>query len=376
MKISKTYSVLIILVLSVAIVVPTLLVIDFPDKPIIIRSDADFLVHASYGSGSENDPFIIENKEITKRKNPGGRAISIFNTSKHFIIRNCIISNYGRGIGLDKIGNVTAQITDNYIDDCKGIAIYFSNWYDYHNVTMKILRNTIIDANDFGIYLSHCNYSLIEDNQIFDSRIGFRIDNSFHTLFSNNTIGKCSTWGGILDKSDYTTIINNKFNNQSYAEYDYYTLMFGLDLSNSKYLEVSNNTFSNYAGRTMRIENIHFSNFTFNNISFSPGSGYGLLVEHSNTNFFWMNAFQQNAAMGLKLTNSSYNIIHHNAFLDNGNSIDKNAGEYDSCTDNVWFDSILFEGNFWLGWDTINPFVIAGQGSLDLYPLDFNPIVT
>ena len=368
MKFSKSLVVFLITLLSLSVIVPVVITIDYPDKPINITSDEDFETYGFLGAGTEQDPYLIENLKITKRKEDYTTpAIRVIFTTKHFIVRNCVIKNYGFGIRLYDNGNITIQIANNYIEDCEwnGISCYDGG-------RAVITGNTIINC-DFGIYVARCNNSVVENNQLFHNSKGFRIDNSPYTLIASNNVSKNTNWGGIVYKSDYSKILDNNFDNQSLWEFDYYfTYLAGLDISHSNFLEVSNNACLNISGTCLYIENVHYSNFTFNNISFSSKLS-GMLIEDSNNNFFWMNSFQQNYGKGMAFVNSSYNVIHHNAFLDNGLSIERNASE-NSCTDNIWYDLILSEGNFWLNWDTVNPFIIEGQGSVDWFPLDYNPI--
>jgi len=54
--------------------------------PIEITSDEDFL--AFPGSGTYEDPYLIENYNITSSTSFG---IHITSTTKHFLIRNCYI---------------------------------------------------------------------------------------------------------------------------------------------------------------------------------------------------------------------------------------------------------------------------------------------
>ena len=67
-----------------------------PSEKIFIQSDDDFEVLGFSGSGTEVDPYLIENLEIM----PGTfyDNIEIMNTTKHFIIRNCHLKNGYIGI--------------------------------------------------------------------------------------------------------------------------------------------------------------------------------------------------------------------------------------------------------------------------------------
>ena len=70
--------------------------------PIEIRSDDDFTVvnGVTGGSGTENDPYIIEGWEIDTN---GFAAIYIEHTTAYFVVRNCLLKNATYGISLWEI---------------------------------------------------------------------------------------------------------------------------------------------------------------------------------------------------------------------------------------------------------------------------------
>ncbi|MHA1515213.1 MAG: hypothetical protein ACTSPF_06740, partial [Candidatus Heimdallarchaeaceae archaeon] len=55
-----------ILLLMLAAIVPIILTIDYPDKAILILSDDDFDNYDFSGTGTAEDPFLIEDLKITK----------------------------------------------------------------------------------------------------------------------------------------------------------------------------------------------------------------------------------------------------------------------------------------------------------------------
>ncbi|MCG3257682.1 MAG: right-handed parallel beta-helix repeat-containing protein, partial [Candidatus Heimdallarchaeota archaeon] len=146
-----------ILLLMLAAIVPIILTIDYPDKAILILSDYDFDNYDFAGSGTAEDPFLIEDLKITKE--PKGEymyAIKIFNTAKHFVIQNCRIEDYHGGISLSQNANGTAKIINNYIYKCdsfEGLSVDNSN-------QVTIANNTIIQS-EFAISLSRSDNSTI-----------------------------------------------------------------------------------------------------------------------------------------------------------------------------------------------------------------------
>ncbi len=58
-------------------------------KPITILKDEDFEKYNFLGNGTESNPYIIENYNITTEEDI---AIYISFTTKYFIIRNCYLN--------------------------------------------------------------------------------------------------------------------------------------------------------------------------------------------------------------------------------------------------------------------------------------------
>ena len=69
-------------------------------------------------------------------------------------------------------------------------------------------------------------------------------------------------------------------------------------------------------------------------------------------------------------------IIHHNALIDNyldGTSQARDSSELDDI-ENIWYDEILLEGNYWSDWVSGVYYIDGSAGSVDPYPLSSNPL--
>ena len=107
-----------------AAIVPIILTIDYPDKAILILSDDDFDNYDFAGSGTAEDPFLIEDLKITKEpKNEYMYAIKIFNTTKHFVIQNCRLEDYHGGISLSHNEKLTEKKNNNSIYKCDSFDV-------------------------------------------------------------------------------------------------------------------------------------------------------------------------------------------------------------------------------------------------------------
>jgi len=159
------------------------------DENIRITSDSDFLNFDFPGSGTEEDPYIIENYTLVGIQGQGG-GIYISKTTKYLIIRNCTIKNFARGIDLNNCQKRTVKIESNTISNCKDFGIYVIN-----------TDNSIIENN----WCEYCGLSGIrtEDssNTIFNGNVlylneeGISIYTSNNNVLTNNTLIKNNRWG-------------------------------------------------------------------------------------------------------------------------------------------------------------------------------------
>lgn len=173
-----------------------------PHAPIAIMSDADFLNPingVSGGSGTSEDPFVIEGWEISVSTEIG---IKLWYTSSSVVIRDCFVHLIGypaHGIYLFFAANVV--IENCYVEDCVGseIAVGSSHnivlsnnviWgqvYIYNSYSCELLRNKIREA---GLDIQCSNDILIEGNTFSDSpwmAIWF-VDNAGLVVVHNNFV--------------------------------------------------------------------------------------------------------------------------------------------------------------------------------------------
>jgi len=186
------------------------------------------------GSGIENDPYIIENVAIN-----GGNStscIEIKQSSVHFIIRNCTVTNSAEndaGIYLYNVEN--GNLVDNNCSLNNGFGILaaivsnlnISNnkvnnnilgMYLYKCNYSTVKENLITGNQNKGIYLKdNCNYNEIVYNYVNDNQdSGIYLSYSFHTDILHNT-ANTNKWDGIhLFRSDQNTISENKIENNKH----------------------------------------------------------------------------------------------------------------------------------------------------------------
>ncbi|NVM34927.1 MAG: right-handed parallel beta-helix repeat-containing protein [Candidatus Lokiarchaeota archaeon] len=306
------------------------------------------------GSGTSCCPYILEDLII----DGGGTddCITILNSNKDFIIRNCTVYNGDgpnhAGIVLNNVTN--GQILQNnctmndwfgiYFEDCKnniisdnsvslnpspGIIGYNSNY-------TTISDNTVSDSSH-GIYLDTCLNNDILDNVVYDTTMGYGIDleDSPHNKIESNEIRSCM--GGIE--------INNTFSGAGNANENTVVDNILEDNENSGILLQGN--FTEISGNTCRNNSIHgiylyefsYHNIITNNI-LDNNSMVGIYLLNSSDNQIFSNEISDNGLAGAALSpDSDENLFSENFFLKNK----KHA--YDYGANNDW--NSLTIGNYW-----------------------------
>ena len=289
-----------------------------PRAPIYIYADDGFILANGVvgGSGTENDPYIIENYSINAENADG---IWIENTTAYFLVRNCLIEN-----GVDNYNGIQLEsVVNGRVESCifrnnyNGIHINYSS---HTSITHNICENN----HDDGIHVrDYSSYISITHNTCENSHSdGIQVSNSSYISISHNTCENNQRSGIYFQfDSSYNTVENNISVNNIY----------GIDLSDS-----DNNVLSN--------------NILGNNV-------FGVRLKWSSHNVVKYNICENNS-WGIYLRFSSdNNTVHHNCLLFNT----ENNG-YDDGT-NAWDDGS--EGNRWSDWQPPEHPDADGDGIVD-----------
>ena len=130
--------------------------------PIKITSDQDFIDLGFSGSGTKEDPYIIENYEINGTASEDG--IHIAHTTKYFIIRGCKIRGAYQGIGIDNVTFSTAQIINNYC------YLNSKNAIDLYETGGHLIKNNTVIENKMGVRFDRCDNLTIVGNTLYKNR--------------------------------------------------------------------------------------------------------------------------------------------------------------------------------------------------------------
>jgi len=150
--------------------------------PIIITENAGFTIPDPVnggGSGTENDPYIIENWAINAS---AAHGIYIANTTAYFVVRNCLVENgTSTCYGIYLYNVVNGRIENNTLmNNSRAIYIDLS---DYNN-----LNNNIVKNGSYAIYLkSSCDYNNLTGNTCENNSYGIYVGYSDQANLTANT---------------------------------------------------------------------------------------------------------------------------------------------------------------------------------------------
>jgi len=170
------------------------------------------------GSGTEGDPYIIENLIIDGENS--GKCIAIYNSEEHFIIRNCTVYNAGSdfwdaGIRLENVTN--GKIIGNNCSNNK-VGIYLVE------SSFNFLLTNLAFNGYSGIYLNDtCGNNVISENTLYNNTnygvafyaLSFQNEECKDNTISRNLITENQQRGIFLSEADDNEITENTISNNS-----------------------------------------------------------------------------------------------------------------------------------------------------------------
>jgi len=271
---------------------------------------------------------------------------------KDIIVKNLVLTNLYIGIGL--FFSDTCEVYDNMILDCHfGI-------YDYNSYNTEI-SNNICDSNSVGIAVVYARFSVLKNNTCINSNFydGIQLSNSDCSTAENNNCSFNKLGNGILDSSKESIIMNNVCVNNSY----------GIHLWFSEYTTIMNNKLNQNSGGIWALD-AHDIRIYDNTIEYNTKFG-GIVIQNSVEGIISNNLILENIGYGVILTDGTADyVIHHNSFFNNlifsnalGQASDDGEGNY-------WYHRNTLIGNYWSDRGLSSKYKIDGTAeSIDLYPL-------
>ncbi len=213
-----------------------------------IERDSDFGGGGWSGSGTADNPYMIENLLFTGVYS----AIYVTNTSAHFIIRDCwIIESQSCGIEFNHVSNGTIEGCHISLADVNMLLSESSGCTVYNNSIMgggliqatglKLVASnqTYVTSNSFemvdlALQLEHSNGLHFSGNKVFQCGNGLQVSFSENCLFSCNLATEC----GFSPYQPPTTVATG-----SHLSAVYPSTGFAFEFTSSSKLVVQNNTF-------------------------------------------------------------------------------------------------------------------------------------
>ncbi len=263
-------------------------------NPISINGDQDFITQAQNngwpGSGSADDPYLIENLDISQ---PYSYGISIRNTRVFFYINRCTLTGNDRGIVLLDLKNAILG-NNTFQNNGHGILM---GYVENVNITLNSFNNNdeglgLLSPDELGL-----NTNFIRLNSFTENGISI-YDNGFPNHY-NCSINYYSDYEGT--DVDYDCIGDSPYPIYGLADnYDPYPAMYEpkpptwvtppvdktLELLNPLSYDLDASTRPPLNGNTWELNNTAFFSIDVNglitNTTFLPVNNFGLRVKVSN----------------------------------------------------------------------------------------------
>lgn len=300
------------------------------------------------GSGTWNDPYLIENVTIDGQGTVTCLTI-LHSKTAYFVIRNCTLFNSftdsgNAGMLLDDVNN--GLLINNTCYDGRS-GIYLDNNSDNNTIVENILRDNTVN----GIYF-------------WDGCGGNKIVNN--TLTNNDYFGIFLRW-----YSSGNNITDNIIKYNGWGTYNFEE-MSGIYIQTSLDNIISDNEITNNNRNGIYIYDLCYDNEIINN-NISENNYYGIRIDTNGDRTIITNNLIMDNNYGITIEDfgSSDNEVYLNTFIEN------NFQANDNGQNNEWDNGSI--GNFWSDYPYADaddngigdtPYDISGTaGTQDNYPI-------
>ncbi|UJG44082.1 MAG: right-handed parallel beta-helix repeat-containing protein [Candidatus Heimdallarchaeum endolithica] len=237
-------------------------------EPIVINSDADFDKYDFSGSGTIDDPYIIENYNITTDQY---YAIVVAYTTKYVIIRNCYIRSSFIGIHVLRSAANTVRVIENtceksseagiMVDSCDQVCVEYNICNDnkrfgiliHYSYQSEVLSNTVTNCENEAIRLEYARDIRVINSSAINSEFGIRVWFTNNSVFFSNNLVNNNVNGMEIREECHNNIVHHNifYNNCKYvAPGESFSQAVDEGINNSWYNSISNegNYWSNWDG--------------------------------------------------------------------------------------------------------------------------------
>ncbi|MHA2250325.1 MAG: right-handed parallel beta-helix repeat-containing protein [Candidatus Kariarchaeaceae archaeon] len=307
-----------------------------------IFGDAQLASYATSGLGTEGDPYILENYNVTSDGTETGEPLYLSSISAHAIIRNNIFDSQDihERAGYVVVGSQNLIFENNtfmnakvglYVSTGSNIVIKNQNFVAIDGLSSRTIQlyrttNVLIEDLEFsnlagvGIYGGDATSTIIRNTTISGSNRGIEITRSGGGYGEDNIITNCTIDSldgeGIIDWGYNNTIANSSFSLSNY----------GITLFHSTFTTIENNTFNKMVYNSIQYSTVSSSTTDHvirNNIFANSTRGIVALNANVQNNLILNNTFTgNNYAIDWETTSAgSNNTIKFNTFTNNSNAL-------------------------------------------------------
>ncbi|MFW9810809.1 MAG: right-handed parallel beta-helix repeat-containing protein [Candidatus Thorarchaeota archaeon] len=318
-----------------------------------IGSDSDFIDYGWTGSGTDIDPFVLQNQALGFSGEFG--YIQIHDTDSYFEIRNCqflFFDVYFMDLSNGRIEDCTFTNSSIMIDNCTDCVI-FDNELSYTPYSTEliwlqktsgceIIQNRL--SNGFtGIVLSESNYTTISENSLTDLEHGGISGDFSNTTLTNNVFEgtgfRMEYWFPRMEEYP-PTMENNTINGK---ELGFFISLVGEQIDTEQYGQVilgnCNDTVvvgGSFIDCSTGVQIIFCNNCTVSGATISDCSWEGITVDWSAQTQIIDSQISNCQNEGIFLSSSPFYKIQNCTIEDNLNGIlphiYSNNGTISNCT--------------------------------------------
>jgi parallel beta-helix repeat protein len=250
------------------------------------------------GTGTTNNPYIIENLEINAKSE--GNCIFIGNTTSFLIVHGCHL--YG----------------------AKSVPVP-GTW----------------DAHWAGVSLCQVDHAVIKNNDLGENFLSINVFTSSDVVIQNNTCIRNSCYSVMLENSTGVTVTGNECS---------YNSQHSIEVWGCEGCLVENNTCSFNEFHGIQLDSS--GNITLRNNTCNGNGMFGIVLYHSDHNLIAHNSCEDNGHFGINLEYSNHSLIVGNILTNNDGAkavYDQHHGQaQDLGGTNSWNNST--SGNYWNDW--------------------------
>ena len=326
----------------------------------VLETIDDFDELTSTGTGTEEDPFIIQDLFFgieTEEVKEHYTLLTIKTKDLHLIIQNCTFFGGHYPIRIQGVLSGSVKITN-----CSIIGVlmnYGSGWASVYLPT------------EYGIIISNSRNISLERN-IFKGEFEdvIYIEDTSNLIFSNNLIPEVTdyTLNCISNVSESIFYNNTRFGlfirgNNNIIDSNIITTVCFLSGINVLFTK-------NYVSKYCNFVLVYMNNSIITNNTLIDATKSEIQASDNVTLVY--NSIMNCSSYGLTLFANTSNItIYYNTFI---NNVQANADAQSQCSDsgisNFWYNGNLMIGNYWSDLGTSSNYTLDGSaGSVDLYPL-------